>query len=169
MRFRISAITALLIPLVVISPAQAQIRCWFADALLHCWNEDNAWRDRYNTRDSGDRWWYKNNLHNEINQLYREVLNREVDSSGLETYSEKVQKGKSLEWVRDDLAGSHEAKNIIRLIYQEILGRDVDPSGLKTYTKRLRRGWSMKEVRLDISDSREAHHRRQYVSNLPKV
>lgn len=146
MKSSVLAITALLITIGVTSPASAQDR----------------WSDRYELADRrSDRYDEDGELYREINQIYREVLGRRVDRSGFRTYADRVEDGKSLEWVRQDVAKSSEAKAAINRIYQQVLGRDADSSGLKTYTKRLQDGWTLQEVRADIIRSQESRDGRQ--------
>ncbi len=157
MRFRILAMTTLLITLGIIPPTSAKVVCSFAESSVHCGDENNAWRQPYNDRDSDEKSRNPANFSKDINQLYREVLNRNVDENGLNTYTKALQKGKSLTWVRKKLVNSTEAReNAIKQIYQEILEREADPTGLKTYIKALRRGWSLERVRRTIINSPEA-------------
>lgn len=96
----------------------------------------------------------------ELNALYQEILNRPVDSSGLTTYSKRLEQGKDLDWVSDRLRNSQEGKTIaINRLYQEVLGREVDPSGLRTYRKRLDRGWTLSQVRSRLINSSEGRQR----------
>ncbi len=168
MKFSTLAITTLLITQ-VISPAQALTHCWFAEGSIYCWDDNNAWRDRYDEREYSPRWLSQNHFYDDINQLYREVLGREVDPSGLTTFTKKMRQGKSLKWVRAQLARSPEAQSAVNWVYQEVLGRNVDPSGLKTYTKRLRTGWTIQEVRQDVAESEEASNRKRFISQLSRV
>ena len=158
------AITTLLISTGIVSPSLAKVSCSFGVNAAYCWDETNAWHDRYNTGTDAFKVENANNLYNNINQLYQEVLGREVDDSGFVTFSNTIEKGKSLTWVRKRLASSNEARNVITRIYQEILGREVDQSGLQTYTTTLQRGWSLEQVRQDILDSPEARVRQQLMT-----
>lgn len=155
------AITTLLISSGIVSPSFAKVNCSFGVNTAYCWDETNAWHDRYNTGNDAFKFENANNLYNDINRLYQEVLGREVDDSGFATFSNTIEKGKSLKWVRKRLASSNEARHVITQIYQETLGRGADQSGLKTYTTTLQRGWSIEQVRQDILDSPEARVRKQ--------
>lgn len=161
MRFSTLATTGLLLTLGVVLPAQATANCWFTEGAIYCWDDNNAWRDRYDDRNYSEKWLSRNFLYHDIDQLYREVLGREVDASGYRTFSRRVYQGKSLKWVREKLASSDEAKQVINQVYRETLNRDADSSGLKTYTKQLRSGWSLEAVRGDILDSQEARIRQK--------
>lgn len=164
MKIRRLAITTILISSGIVSPSFAKVSCSFGVNTAYCWDETNAWHDRYNDGNNADKFKNANNLYNDINQLYQEVLGREVDDSGFVTFSNTIEKGKSLHWVRKRLASSTEAKYVITRIYQEILGRDVDQSGLNTYTTTLQRGWSLEQVRQDVLDSHEARVRKQLLT-----
>jgi len=158
------AVITLLISSGIISPTFAKVSCSFAVNSAYCWDESNAWHDRYNDGNDYYKFQNANNLYNDINQLYREVLGRDVDESGFITFSNTIEKGKSLNWVRKRLASSTEAQYVITRIYQEVLGRDVDQSGLTTYTTTLQRGWSLEQVRQDVLDSHEARVRKQLLT-----
>ncbi len=97
---------------------------------------------------------------NEINQIYREVLGREADPQGLQTWSQKLSRRNTINDIRREIAESDEAKLVLNRIYLEVLGRNVDRSGLKTYTKNLKRNWTLSDVRRDIQRSEEAMSRR---------
>lgn len=97
--------------------------------------------------------------HNAINQIYQEVLGRDVDAPGLKTWSRELEKNKRLKDVRRKIAKSREAQTLINQIYQEVLGRNVDSSGLKTFTKHLAKGWSQENVRQNIQQSDEARRK----------
>lgn len=161
MRLSLLAITGLLLVAGAVFPKQTQLNCWFTEGAIYCWDETNAWRDRFNDRHYSKHWESRNFLYSDINQLYLEVLGREVDSNGFRTFSQRMHKGKSIEWVREKLASSPEAEQAVNQIYLEVLARHADPGGLDTYTKRLRGGWSLDTVRQDILESAEARHRRQ--------
>lgn len=152
-------------------PAQAQTQCWWENDVLRC-RDGNSSGDRYNNdRNNNDR--YNNSrdrydddqrdLEEDIDDLYREVLGRPADSSGLRTYVRRVEDdGWSLERVRRDLAESSELDQAIDRAYREILGRPADNSGLRTYRDRVRNnGWSMDRVRQDLANSSEARNRGQ--------
>jgi hypothetical protein len=164
MKSSVLAITALLATLGVTLPASAQVRCWHNGNSIYCRDVDGRQFDRYDNRyydryyDRRDREAY---LYRELNQIYWQVLGRPIDASGFRTYSERVKDGKSLEWVRDDIARSREANTAVNRVYRQVLGRDADPSGLDTYTEQLEDGWSLREVRRDVIRSDEARDRRQ--------
>jgi hypothetical protein len=162
-------------------PAQAQTQCWWENDVLRCrdgnsnsdrYNNDRYNNDRYNN-DRYDRDRYDNDrydrdrydddrrdLEEDIDDLYREVLGRPADSSGLRTYVRRVEDdGWNLDRVRRDLAESSELDQAIDRAYREILGRPADSRGLRTYGDRVRNGWSMDRVRQDLANSSEARNR----------
>ena len=95
-----------------------------------------------------------------IDRLYREVLSRRADRSGLRTYSDRMlRSGWDENRVRRDLVRSREARNRINQLYREILGRNADPGGLRTYQRHLERGWSLAQVRRELMNSEEARNR----------
>ena len=91
-----------------------------------------------------------------INHLYREMLGRDADPEGLETYVEALERGWSVDKIREEIANSHETRLILQQLYREIFNRDVDETGLNTYRDLLQRGWGLKRVRKDLLASPEA-------------
>lgn len=63
------------------------------------WNRNDNFSNRY----SGD-------IRAEINQIYREVLGRDADWQGLNTYQDRYNQGWSLDRIRNDIARSQEAR-----------------------------------------------------------
>ena len=98
-----------------------------------------------------------------VNHLYQEMLGRDADQEGLETYVEALQRGWSVDKIREEIANSHETRQILQRLYREIFNRDVDETGLNTYRDLLRRGWGLRRVRKDLIASPEA---RQFQGQL---
>lgn len=102
-----------------------------------------------------------------VRKIFREVLGREPDPSGLATYTRRVRDGMSEAELRADLKRSQEyselaAKEAVIRAYRDILRREPDPSGLENYSKLIReRGWDEKRVREVLRNSDEYR-------NLPK-
>ncbi len=92
----------------------------------------------------------------ELNELYREVLGRNADSSGLATYSMEIANGTSLASIRQILAQSPEAQNDLNGLYNQVFGRNADAGGLATYTGELTDGSSLNAVLLLLAQSPEA-------------
>ncbi len=88
-----------------------------------------------------------------IRRAYKETLGREVDPSGLATYTRALQRGMSEGQLRAELAHSREgrefaARQAITRAYREILRRDPDPEGLAGHLRNmLDRGWDEDRVR----------------------
>lgn len=91
-----------------------------------------------------------------INRIYRDILDRDADYRGLRTWSRQIEKGASLNDIREEIAQSPEAEDKIKEIYGEVLGRQADLNGLRTWTSNLARGSSLGDVRQQIANSREA-------------
>ncbi len=160
-----------------LSPAVAQTSCRWDNGQLRCEDRNSDRDDRYDNdrydrydrydNDRNDRYdRYDNDRYNNrgdrrdiderIDRLYREVLGRPADSSGLRTYRDRIRDNNwSMQRVRDELANSREAESAINRAYQEILGRDADSRGRRTYLQRLRSGWSIQRIREDLMNSRE--------------
>lgn len=91
-----------------------------------------------------------------INRIYRALLDREADYPGLRTWSRQLEKGVSLNDIREEIARSPEAEDKIKKIYGDVLGRSADLNGLRTWTDSLAEGSSLRDVRKQIANSREA-------------
>lgn len=84
---------------------------------------------------------HKGEVKEKINEIYLEVLGREVDhgkpENGLESYTNFLANGKSLAQVREDVANSPESKDNINRIYQEKAGRDASPKEIESFVSSL--------------------------------
>jgi hypothetical protein len=78
--------------------------------------------------------------------IYRDILERGVDPSGMETWARELSNGSSVLQVRRAIAESPEAQGKLNDLYRRILGRDIDPSGRATWTNALASGWSLQRV-----------------------
>ncbi|NJN31938.1 MAG: DUF4214 domain-containing protein [Synechococcales cyanobacterium RM1_1_8] len=110
-------------------------------------------RDRGGLRGSNGRATSQRNLsdlYDRLDDIYRDVLGRNIDSSGLRTYSRRLEQGWSLDQVRRDLAQSDEAEKALDELYQRILGRGIDPSGYETYSRKIARGASLRDVEQEL-------------------
>jgi hypothetical protein len=92
----------------------------------------------------------------EVTEIYREVLGRNPDPSGLATYSAALAGGTSVAAVRQMIAGSTEAANDVNALYHQVFGRDADAGGMATYTGLLADGSSLPAVQLILAQSPEA-------------
>lgn len=76
-----------------------------------------------------------------VRQLYSDMLQREVDSSGLSSWSGALLGGVGPSWVADRIARSGEyAQRRIIESYRSILGRDPEPSGLTWWSAAVQQG-----------------------------
>ena len=103
---------------------------------------------------------YSDDAEDAIEDIYEEVLERNPDRGGMNTYQDRLADDWNIEEVREDIADSDEAERKINQIYREILGRNADRGGLRTYQRKLGEDWSLDKVRRDIADSDEARRRR---------
>ncbi|MGA9378985.1 MAG: DUF4214 domain-containing protein [Phormidium sp.] len=91
----------------------------------------------------------------QINQIYIEVLGREVDFPGLITWTKELDRYRTICDIRRDIAYSREAEAAINQMYQEILGRNVDKKGLEIWKNVLARGTSLYRIRLYLENYRQ--------------
>lgn len=93
-----------------------------------------------------------------LNALYLQVLGRPVDANGLKTYGRALDKGRSLDWVRGQLAKSSEGRRVaINRAYWDILKRPVDGQGLTHYMAKMEtENWSIDKVRRNLAKTDEA-------------
>ncbi|MEO5961142.1 MAG: DUF4214 domain-containing protein [Opitutaceae bacterium] len=102
-----------------------------------------------------------------IARMFREVLGRDPDPSGLNTYRARWRDGWTQGRIRDDLAHSQEgrqsfARLAIGRAYKELLGRDPDPAGYATYEKLIReQNWTERQLREAIMSSDEYRQRQR--------
>lgn len=91
----------------------------------------------------------------QINQIYIEVLGREVDFSGIVTWTKELDRYRTICDIRRDIAYSREAEAAINQMYQEVLGRNVDKKALETWKNVLAKGTSLYRIRLYLEKYRE--------------
>ncbi len=96
-----------------------------------------------------------------VRRIYREVLGRDPDPSGVATYTRRLQGGMTEAELRADLRRSgeraqNEARSAITRAYRDILRRDPDAAGLAHYLQQmLERGWDEGRVREALRQSDE--------------
>lgn len=144
MKLKLLAITALILATSVTIPLKAEAKCQANSTQSACLDATKERRDR--RRRSYDA---------AINQIYREVLGRNVDPDGLRSYSERLEDGDSFDDIREDIADSREARDVVSRLYQELIGRDASRNTIRAYTQRLADGWTLGDVRDDIRESDE--------------
>lgn len=123
------------------------------------YNNNNDYNNDYNNNNNNR--YNRSNSAAAIDNLYNEVLGRDADRRGVVTYRQALERGATLEQVRNDLANSSEADQVINRIYRQILGRNADSAGLNTYKRYLASGGSIDQVRRDLANSVEARNRRR--------
>ena len=110
-------------------------------------------------RDNNNSGRSNQDIYNDINQIYKDVLGRTVDNRSLETWSRAIRNGRPIKDIRQEVARSREAQNKVNQIYREVLGRDADAAGLRTWTNRLIDGDDLADVRRGLERSDEARNR----------
>jgi Domain of unknown function (DUF4214) len=109
-----------------------------------------------------------------ITRAYQDVLGREPDYAGLNTYRRKMlDEGWDEHDVRKALQRSPEmrqkqnsvndaeAQNIVRRAYQNVLGREPDPAGMAGYKSRVTRDrWTQSDVERELRRSDEYRSKR---------
>lgn len=113
--------------------------------------------DRRHETTSNRRDW--SDVYDELDDIYKDVLGRNIGRDGLRTYTRRLEQGWSLARIRQDVAESNEAETALDQVYRRILGRGVDPAGFRTYSRKLARGASLRDVARDLQKSDEARGR----------
>lgn len=121
-------------------------------------NDDRFGNRRYETRDTAARrdW---SDIYDELDDIYKEVLGRNIDNNGIRTYVDRLERGWSLAQVRQDVAESREAEQALDQLYRRVLGRGIDGRGLETYQRKIARGDSLGDVERELRRSDEARRR----------
>ncbi|MFB2939019.1 DUF4214 domain-containing protein [Aerosakkonemataceae cyanobacterium BLCC-F154] len=91
----------------------------------------------------------------QINQIYIEVLGREVDFPGIITWTKELDRYRTICDIRRDIAYSREAEAAINQMYQEVLGRNVDRKGLEIWKNVLAKGTTLYRIRLYLEKYKE--------------
>lgn len=117
---------------------------------------NNGNNGRYETASNRRDW---SDIYDELDDIYKDVLGRNISRAGLRTYTRRLEQGWSLADVRKDVAKSDEAATALDKVYRKILGRGVDPAGFRTYSRKLARGSSLRDVARDLQKSDEARGR----------
>ena len=96
-----------------------------------------------------------------VRRVYREVLGRDPDASGLASYTRALSRGQTEAELRAELRRSAEgdARSVTAAItraYRDILKRDPDPAGLENYRRLVRdKAWDENRIRADLRRSEE--------------
>jgi len=118
---------------------------------------DRRGDNRYETASSRRDW---SDAYDELDDIYKDVLGRNIDRDGLRTYVRRLEQGWSLSQIRRDVVNSDEAEDALNQVYRRILGRDIDADGFRTYRRKIARGESLRDVARDLQKSDEARRRR---------
>jgi hypothetical protein len=171
LRIGLVAIATSMIAIGTSEMANAQTNCWWENGRMYCHEADHGWRneahrDHNNYRDHHNN--YNGNINSgfdrarmerEINQAYREIIGRDADRGGLNTYLRELGRGRDIAWVRHQLAYSQEAVGDIQKAYWDILGREADYGGINTYQEYLVKGGTLDGVRRELANSPEGRRR----------
>jgi hypothetical protein len=100
------------------------------------------------------------NFYNDINDIYVDILSRNVDNRNLEIWTRALRNGRPLKDIRREVANSSQARAQLNQLYQEVLGRSIDDAGIQTWTRKLADGDSIRDVRRSLERSDEARRRK---------
>jgi len=96
-----------------------------------------------------------------VRRVYREVLGRDPDTSGLASYTRALGRGQTEAELRAELRRSREGDALsvtaaITRAYRDVLKREPDPAGLENYRRLVRdRAWDEPRIRADLRRSEE--------------
>lgn len=138
--------------------AQAQRVCVVTDSNQLVCGRPATDRDRNNLNNQ-DR--SRQNFYSEINDIYNDILGRNVDNRNLEIWTRALRNGRPTKDIRQEVARSPEAQAQLNRLYQEVLGRSIDAAGIQTWTRKLTDGDSLSDVRRNLERSDEARNRRK--------
>ncbi len=102
-----------------------------------------------------------------ITRMYREILRRDPDPSGLAHYRSKWRQGWTQGQIRADLLRSREGqgnqiRDVITRAYRDILGRDPDPAGYANYERLMReKGYNERDIRRALMSGEEYRARQR--------
>jgi hypothetical protein len=91
-----------------------------------------------------------------VNQIYQDLLNRPVDSSGLATWAGALDQGASRTQIALDIEASGEyLTDVVQGYYLKYLHRAADPGGLNSWVSFLQAGATFEQVQADFAGSTE--------------
>jgi len=116
--------------------------------------DNKAWE--WKESDNNFTYWHDLGLvaKDPLNQIYRDVLGRDDDSSS-RSWLDALEQNWTLQGVRNAIAHSAEAQTKLNQIYRDVLGRDAD-SGSISWLDALGRDATLQGVRNAIAHSAEA-------------
>jgi hypothetical protein len=95
-----------------------------------------------------------------LTALYRDLLNRNPDPSGLANYMAQLNQGASRTSVATSVLTSLEgSQDLVMCYYQQFLGRNADAGGLQAYSNSLVQGATEESVIRSLTSSGEAFNR----------
>src|SRR5262249_33610884 len=95
-----------------------------------------------------------------IAQVYLDVLGRQVDPSGLASWSAAIDAGASRSRIVAQIEASEEYRTLrVRDMYRRLLGREADPTGLSGFVAFLGRGGTLERTEASILGSEEYFQR----------
>ncbi len=88
----------------------------------------------------------------QVKQLYRDVLDREADVGGLNSFSDQMMSGKTAQEIRQILAFSQESINNLNSLFQTFLLRAPSPGELKNFQEQLATDKKLSQIRIIVSE-----------------
>jgi len=102
-----------------------------------------------------------------VNDLYKKVLGRNADASGLAHWTKQLESGKSISDIEAALKNSDEYRQKqVNDLYKDVLGREADVSGLGYYSSLLKNGISLSVIESRLKESEEG--RKNFLKSLYK-
>jgi hypothetical protein len=91
-----------------------------------------------------------------VEHLYRDLLGRQVDPTGLATFTRMLGEGVSRAQVAEAILASDEYRGaVIQDLYTRLLHRQADPNGLQAWRAFLANGGTAEQVTVTITGSQE--------------
>ena len=91
-----------------------------------------------------------------VNAVYRDLLGRGADSTGLATWTSAIMGGSPLRSVANSITASAEFRGtLIEATYRDYLGRGADPTGMQTWQNSLRAGRTIQDIEVGFVASAE--------------
>ncbi|NJK35211.1 MAG: hypothetical protein HC919_09760 [Oscillatoriales cyanobacterium SM2_2_1] len=91
-----------------------------------------------------------NNPQQQINQFYRDILERDADNAGLRSFLQQYRSGVSLDEIRRRIAYSTETSQRLGSVFSQVTGRQIPGGRLRQYVEQLATGTTMVQIRQEI-------------------
>jgi hypothetical protein len=88
----------------------------------------------------------------QINQFYRDILERDADTAGLRSFLQQYRSGVDLEEIRRRIAYSTETSQRLGSVFSQLTGRNIPGGRLRQYIEQLATGTTMVQIRQEIGD-----------------